>query len=463
MSIEEIVKEIVEDDIVARNFIETWHIISDILASFSKATQLPISIYLKENIVFRSPVDSMPALCQKLLKHPELSYACNQNALERAREKSEKKVKDKNRQIQLCHAGMVNAKREIETGIGTLTILFGYKPAFSPEAMERRKLFIVNVKNFEQELAQEIENIISQDEHQSTISLNNFNLEKDFFDEHDIALIDSITKILKLLLNVTVGFRSLTINMAHELVVMLLGIHHMSLETSETLEEIQDSIPENKTFAETVKLQKYIDSETELGLYLVRNYLSQSSEYRYSQVLKPHFEKLNLKPLINEMIDLYQWRADEKQIKISCELDDLPNIWGDKMELRRCLHNIFSNAIKYSYHSTDESSRNIKISSKVPYDPGFKKRRFAVTFENYGLGLDEEESRMAFTPGFRGKQAIREVATGSGIGLSEVRKIINLHKGEVKFQSKRLYGEGIESTYLTTVSLILPYSEHFKI
>lgn len=464
MSIDEIIKEIVEDGIVARNFVDTWHIVNEILVSFSKATQLPISIFLEGKMVFHSPAESMPQLCQKLLNNPETSIYCYKNASERAAEKLEK-TKRKNRQVQICHAGMVNAKREIETGIGTLSILFGFKPAFSADAQKRRETVIKRVKEIEPGLAKELTELISEvsfkAESNKQIASDNYNAEKIFFDDHDITLIDSITKILKLLLNVTVGFQSLTINMAHELVVMLVGINLMSQETTDTLDEIQHSVLDNQNFHETAKLQKYIDSETKLGLYIVRNYLSQSSEYRYSKVVKPRLEKMNLKPLILEMIDMYKWRADEKEIKILYELEELPNIWGDKMELRRALHNIFSNSIKYSYHSIEERKRNIKIFCKVPYDPGFSKKRFAVLFENYGLGLEEEEIRHVFTPGFRGAQAIKEVAIGSGIGLSEVRKIMNLHKGEVKFQSKKLFGEGVESTYLTTVSLVFPFSENF--
>lgn len=458
MSIDEIIKNSVEDGILARNFIDTWHIINEILVSFSKATDLPISIFLGDKMIFHSPRESMSPLCQKMLSNKETAKICYADASIRALEKPEKKKK-KNRQIQICHAGMINAKREIETGIGTLSILFGFKPSLSLEAKERREDAIKKVEKFDEQLAAEIQNITLQDNFKSegeTIQ-NNYNLERIFFEDHDTMLIDSITKVLKLLLDVMIGFQSLTINMAHELVVMLVGINLMSQETSDMLGDIESRIPDNKEFQETVKIQKYISSETKLGLYMVRNYLSRSSEYRYSQVIKPNFEKLKLNPLINEMIDMYKWRADEKDIIIINEVGDLPFIWGDKMELRRALHNIFSNALKYSYHSIQDRRRNIKVSSRIPYDPGFKLPRFAISFENYGLGLEEDEIQQVLKPGFRGIQAIKEVAIGSGIGLSEVHKIIKLHKGEVKFQSRKLYGEGEESTYLTSVSLIFPF------
>lgn len=456
------INEIVDDSIVARNFVETWKIINELLVSFSKATQLPISIMLEGKIIFTSPIESLPTFCQQLLNNNQTSQLCYLDSINRSKEKFEKKKR--NKRVQLCHAGMVNAKREIETGVGTLTILFGFKPAFNDEARKRRKLVIEKLAKISADSVTKIENEINENDYSVSNqpderNMDSYFLEKNFFEEHDITLINSITRILELLITVTVEIRSLTINMAHELVVLFLGINLMSQETSDTLEEIQEAKANNENIAETIEFQKYMDSETKLGLYVVRNYLSQASEYRYSQVVKPHFEKLNLKPIITDMTEIYKWRANEKDLSIISEIETLPDIWGDKMELRRALHNIFTNAVKYSYHSIENHPRNIRVYSRIPYDPGFKSSRFAILFENYGLGLEEEELKKAFLPGFRGNQALKEVAIGSGIGLSEVRKIMGQHKGDVKFQSKKLWGEGFEAAFLTTVTLIFPFND----
>jgi signal transduction histidine kinase len=459
MSIDEIVKGAIKDTIVARNFLETWNIVNEILVSFSKATQLPISIFLEDKLLFHSRIETMPPFCQAMLGHSQLAPLCFENSVQRAGERTQKGRGVK--RVQLCHAGQVNAKREIETGIGSLTILFGFKPAFGIDALERRALVIERAIAIDPAFGRTLSSLAVEHAQQSDIEKTSVDSnrapESIFFDEHDITLIDSISKILKLLLDVTVGFQSLTINMAHELVVMLVGINLMSRETKDVLAEVQHGSYEVNTLVETAKLQGYMDAETKLGLYVVRNYLSQSSEYRYAQVVRPHFESVALKPLITEMAEMYKWRAAEKDIAIVCDVDELPNIRGDAMELRRLLHNVLNNAVKYSYHSIRGHARTIRIYCKVPYDPGFSKKRFALLFENYGLGLEEDELKQVFKQGFRGSQAIREVAVGSGIGLSEVRKIMKVHRGDVKFQSKKLFGQGLESTFLTKVSLIFPF------
>jgi signal transduction histidine kinase len=159
------------------------------------------------------------------------------------------------------------------------------------------------------------------------------------------------------------------------------------------------------------------------------------------------------------MIELYEPQAAQKDIRIeSFGLEELPDIRGYELDLRRAVHNLLNNAIKYSYHSVSDAKRVIRIRTRVPYDPGFRKRRLAVIFDNYGLGLAPDEKAHALKPGFRGRQAQAEVPSGSGIGLSEVAKIMKRHGGDVKIDSRELHvtKEGM-TTYRTAVELIFPY------
>jgi signal transduction histidine kinase len=176
--------------------------------------------------------------------------------------------------------------------------------------------------------------------------------------------------------------------------------------------------------------------------------------------VKPRFEKLHLESVLREMAEIHELFAATKGISISVEsLSDVPLILGSEMEIRRLFHNVLNNAIKYSYHSVPNAQRVVKIRSKVPYNPGFAgQKNFALTFENYGLGITESEMRSIFEAGFRGRQAMAEVPIGAGIGLAEARKIMKVHGGRIKLRSTPLH-EGTDGTptYLTTVDLIFPY------
>ena len=159
------------------------------------------------------------------------------------------------------------------------------------------------------------------------------------------------------------------------------------------------------------------------------------------------------------MVDLYRKNAIRKQITIDTSgVSNLPVVRGSAMEIRRLFHNILNNAVKYSYHSVPTAHRVVRVKSKIPYDPGFRQRRFAIAFENYGLGVTDAERANIFKPGFRGQQAIAEVPIGAGIGLSEAAKIMKAHRGQIRLYSKKLHeSEPGDRTYLTTVEVIFPY------
>ncbi len=268
----------------------------------------------------------------------------------------------------------------------------------------------------------------------------------------------AISSILHSLFQVTLGFRWVTINMAHELSAMWLA---SGLATNELLEELavlsaQDNAPDS--LVEISALVAPVFADARLGLYVCRNFLSHVSETRYAQAVEVKFAPVDLNALVEDVVGLHRRTAAGKRVKIRIEEPlRLPAIRGVAEELRRALHNVLSNAVKYSYHSGDGRTREIRVWSKVPFDPGFRAARFAVMFQNYGLGLTPEELRSVGKPGFRGKQAVAEIPIGSGIGLSEVKKIMALHGGELKVRSRQAHQRETEPD-LTEVSLIFPSS-----
>ena len=225
------------------------------------------------------------------------------------------------------------------------------------------------------------------------------------------------------------------------------------------IQEFKDSSHSLSALNEILNTQTHMHTECRLGLYIVRNFLSHTSEARYNEAVKPNFEEIDLSSILMDMVDLYRMNAVRKRITIDMSgIAKLPTVRGSAMEIRRLFHNILNNAVKYSYHSVPTAQRVVRIKSKIPYDPGFRQPRFAIAFENYGLGVTDMERASVFKAGFRGQQAIAEVPIGAGIGLSEAAKIMKAHKGQIRFHSKELYESEIgDRAYLTTVEVIFPY------
>src|SRR5438034_9688255 len=68
-----------------------------------------------------------------------------------------------------------------------------------------------------------------------------------------------------------------------------------------------------------------------------------------------------------------------------------------------------------------------------------------------GLGIDADDLPHVFKPFHRGRRAVEAQIRGTGVGLSVVRRVIDVHHGDVRIDSRP--GEG------TTVIIDLPVSE----
>lgn len=101
--------------------------------------------------------------------------------------------------------------------------------------------------------------------------------------------------------------------------------------------------------------------------------------------------------------------TEEEQISVLC----------DPEKIERILYNLFSNALKY----TDEGG-NIII--KMNYDNN--KENVIISVKDDGIGVPKEKAKIIFD---RFSRILSRDCEGSGIGLSLVRSLVALHKGNI--------------------------------
>lgn len=142
-------------------------------------------------------------------------------------------------------------------------------------------------------------------------------------------------------------------------------------------------------------------------------------------------EELNLRELINEVIN--DMSFDEK-LDINIGIGDLPPIWGSADLLRRVFINLIGNAVKYN--DKPQIIINIGLDRIVEKTIG----TFAEIFvSDNGPGIPREEHQNVFAIFQRGYGQAKD-QDGLGVGLSVVRRIVELHYGDVVVQSAK--GEG---------------------
>lgn len=128
---------------------------------------------------------------------------------------------------------------------------------------------------------------------------------------------------------------------------------------------------------------------------------------------------------------LYEAEAARRGIEIAIHLQGYTDLHISSAHLQYAFSNLLHNAVKYSFRGTPSRPRRVQVTG-APY-PG--KPGYAVTFENYGVGILACEKIKIFQKGYQGKLTQREFRTGAGQGLAFVQQVIERHHGSIEVES----------------------------
>ncbi len=215
-------------------------------------------------------------------------------------------------------------------------------------------------------------------------------------------------------------------NVSHELRTPLTSVKIIA----ETLVNSNEENPAvykdflNDVNSEVDRLNKIIDSL----LYLV-NLEKKELELEYSVTYVNY--------MINRVVEMIKPIAAQKKIIIHYEDSERVQIVLDQLKIRQCLINIINNAIKYS-----PENKHIYITLQTTS----KEVRIAISDE--GIGIPREDLPFIFDRFYRVDTARARHTGGSGLGLSIVQQIVQLHQGRIEVESTP--GSG------STFTLILP-------
>ncbi len=130
--------------------------------------------------------------------------------------------------------------------------------------------------------------------------------------------------------------------------------------------------------------------------------------------------------------------ATHRQCPIALDCPALPPALADEGLLRHILTNLLSNAVKYSPPGTPVQFRIFARNGDAVF-----------TVRDEGLGIPAPDQERLFQAFHRGQNASR--VPGTGLGLSIVKRCVELHGGDIAFESQE--GKG------TTFSVTLPVFE----
>jgi len=155
----------------------------------------------------------------------------------------------------------------------------------------------------------------------------------------------------------------------------------------------------------------------------------------------------NVHDLIKSVYGLLKFKADEKNIEFLVEIADKVPAWLmiDSLRLNQILMNLLSNAIKFTERGYIKLSVSV---SKIHND----KVKLKFTVEDSGIGIPANRLTKVFGSFEQAEDDTSSKYGGTGLGLTIVKKLIELKGGELTFSSQLGKGSTFNFTNWYTIA-----------
>lgn len=235
---------------------------------------------------------------------------------------------------------------------------------------------------------------------------------------------DRITDLLRI-------ERELLANISHELRTPMTRIRlALELAASGNAEVIRDA------YTDMVEDLEELEQLVAGVLATARVELDETGERKGISPLR--LEDVSLHEIVDRAAARFRRNYPERELVVG-DVDPGLRIDADPIQLRRAIENLLVNAEKY----TEDTKASIEVEADVT--PSNARIRIV----DHGIGISESDQENVFKPFFRAKKDSR-AASGLGLGLALVRRIVEAHGGDVQLESA--VGKG------TTVTIALPRS-----
>lgn len=139
-----------------------------------------------------------------------------------------------------------------------------------------------------------------------------------------------------------------------------------------------------------------------------------------SEQLPFTIQRIDLVRLTEQALELVQERLGQKKLQIDFQSPDVILVQADPDALRQVVDNLLENSIRYA---PSGSTISIELQKKTS--------ELSFSIENLGCQLTENQCSKIFQRFYRGDESRHRETGGSGLGLSIVEGLVNIHRGHV--------------------------------
>ena len=186
----------------------------------------------------------------------------------------------------------------------------------------------------------------------------------------------------------------------------------------------------------TKEQKKYIHS-IHLSANSLLNIINDILDFSKIESGKMTIEKVsfNIHTLLNEVIIMFQFKAQEKQIQLHLSMDDSieTNIFGDPERIRQLLVNLIGNAIKFS----SQGDIWVKLTKEKDMQSNFY---ICFSIIDTGIGIPKNRLKDLFKPFSQIDNSLSRKYAGTGLGLSICKQLAILMGGTIGVESEENKG-----------------------
>lgn len=133
---------------------------------------------------------------------------------------------------------------------------------------------------------------------------------------------------------------------------------------------------------------------------------------------KLNLSQFEIKPFIEVLMGKFENRFREKNMDFEIRLDD-EIVIGDLNKIEQVVSNLISNGIRYS-----PNNEKIKVISQI------RNKKIYISIKNYGSSIDKEDLDRIWDRFYRAEKSRNRSLGGSGLGLTIVKNILELHESD---------------------------------
>ena len=156
------------------------------------------------------------------------------------------------------------------------------------------------------------------------------------------------------------------------------------------------------------------------------------SRLEISKQKKITFGPIDLNLVVEQISAIYNTIAKESGLTLTFQMEqNLPVIQGEPNQLARVVDNLLSNAVRYT-PTGSIFLRTYSHKLALPTSNDW----VCLEVQDTGLGIDPEDNAHLFDRFYRGKNVSQSNIMGTGLGLAIVKEIVDIHDGQIEFESE---------------------------